>query len=119
MSLIQILLIVGLLGAFVLYLNFFRTVLFDRLIALSLVAAGVVFVLAPDLTGKIANFIGVGRGTDLIFYLFIVLTLHIFIAIYSKISSIQQSQTELIRALAIRFARLPSAVINKKNNFQE
>ncbi|MBI9051655.1 MAG: DUF2304 domain-containing protein [Anaerolineaceae bacterium] len=78
-----------------------RTVLTDRFIMLILMVAAVFFVLFPDISTVIANWIGIGRGTDMIFYFFILFTLFRFVGISSDRKRIDRSITEIVRTIAI------------------
>lgn len=113
MSLIQFIL-VGASSAFLLlYFLYFRSLFRDRLLALMLFGIAVIATLFPDLTTVVANMLGVGRGTDLVFYLFALMTVFILILFYGKISRIESAQTELIRELAIRSAISPETKANQ------
>ena len=70
MSLIQIALALGSILLLVLYATFLRSTLRDRALAILLFVTAVVAILFPDLTTRLANILGVGRGTDLLIYLF-------------------------------------------------
>jgi len=69
---------------------------------------GLVFVFAPNLSTEIANFLGVGRGADLIIYLFAIITLAGVFNLHLRLRSSQEVTTELARALAIAAARKPT-----------
>lgn len=102
MSGIKLILFFGLLTCFYGYLRFFRTILLDRVIAVGFLVVGVAFIAVPDLTTSLAVLLGVGRGTDLMFYLFALGSCFAFILLYSKIAQMLITQTELVRYLAIR-----------------
>jgi len=77
----------------------------SRMVALSIAAtsiAGIYFVLFPEYSSTLANFLGVGRGADLILYCWIVITLFVSINLQFKILSLQGAVTELTRELALR-----------------
>lgn len=105
MSLIQLVLLLCCATAFLLYLKYFRSVGRDRILAFLLLACAVVATLFPDATTTIANWVGVGRGVDLVFYIFAITTVFIAIQFYSKLARIEHSQTQVIRELAIQNAR--------------
>ena len=102
---IKFILIFGLFLCLLSYLRFFRSVLLDRAIAVGLMFLGVIFVVSPDLTTSLAHILGVGRGADLLFYLFSVLAIFLFILLYSQIAQISAAQTEIIRTLAMQGAK--------------
>jgi hypothetical protein len=70
-------------------------------VVLSLLAAGAWAVLFPEQTDRIANYVGVGRGVDLITYIFEITTLFVLIHYYTKFVELQRQITELTRELAI------------------
>ena len=72
-----------------------------------LVAVGVYFVWMPSHTTVVAQWLGVGRGTDLLIYLWIVLTLIVGLNLHLKIQSIRAEITELARAAALAAAQEP------------
>ena len=104
MSPIQILLSVGLVGLLA-YTAIQRVA--PRVVKLSfyiLALLGLYFVWVPDHTTAIANLLGVGRGTDLLIYLWIVLSLAIGLNLHLKVRAARRDITELARALALRTA---------------
>jgi hypothetical protein len=58
-------------------------------------------VLFPERTDYVANWIGVGRGADLIGYLVQVLLLFMSLHFYTKFVDVQRQLTQLVRELAI------------------
>ena len=107
MTLIQLILIFGLLASLGVYLRFFRSELVDRLIAILLFMLAAIGIFSPDSTTVLANVLGVGRGADLLFYLFAVITAFLLILIYSKVARLSNSQTELARHIALMSAKAP------------
>jgi small membrane protein len=72
---------------------------------LTLVAAlGIFLVFFPDLTTVFANKVNVGRGTDLLIYLFIIMFFIVSMMLYSKMRKIEATQTSIIRHLSIQNA---------------
>ncbi|MCB0344071.1 MAG: DUF2304 domain-containing protein [Bdellovibrionales bacterium] len=108
MSSIQIILILGLFGSFLTYLSFFRSILFDRFAALVVFLLLFLAVLFPDSTTTVANMLGVGRGVDLVLYLFAIGTLFCIILLYTQLSKTKQVQTEIIRSIAINTVKKPA-----------
>ena len=100
----QIIFILFLLGL-IYVINKNRSVLLHRSILLGIVALGIVFVIFPSLTSQIASLVGIGRGTDLIFYLFIFFSLFIIVYQISEINKLNQKITGVIRHLSIQNAR--------------
>jgi hypothetical protein len=75
-----------------------------------LLAAGAVAVVVPQQTDRIAQFVGVGRGADLIIYLVIVAVLFVLIHYFSKFVELEQKVTQLTRELAILRAEVERVV---------
>jgi small membrane protein len=102
--LIQVFLIAATLGLVVLLLQrraAARTRAWKRLILVALAAAAVVSILNPDLTTRVANFVGVGRGTDLLLYLLVAVFLYVVVGFYLKFRDVERQLTVLARRLAI------------------
>jgi hypothetical protein len=73
-----------------------------------LCAAGIIFVIFPSLATDVARSLGVGRGTDLMLYFFIVLTLVIALNLHLKLRSSQETITQLSRAIALMNYKRPT-----------
>ncbi len=107
MSLIQIALVLGSILLLGLYSAFLRSTLRDRVLAILLFVTAVVAILVPDLTTRVANVLGVGRGTDLLFYLFVLGAVFPFIVVNARILRLEDHITQLVRELALSRARKP------------
>jgi hypothetical protein len=68
----------------------------------------------PDLATRLAKFFGVGRGVDLIFYCWVIISMMMILNLHLKIRIQTETITELIRQLAI--ARPFSAPENAKSD---
>ncbi len=79
---IQFILILGLLASLGLYYYAFRSTLRDRILVLGFLLCGLLAVLFPDSTSVIAEMLGVGRGSDLIMYLFFVASIFFAVLFY-------------------------------------
>ena len=80
---------------------------FHIIIVLALLAIGGAAVLAPERTlDDIANAFGVGRGVDLITYLFEVSALFVLLHYYTKFVELHRQLTDVTRELAILRAEL-------------
>src|SRR4051812_20322095 len=95
--------------AFSVYVVRMRTVLSDRLIYIVLAVAGMGLIVDPDFSTRIANLIGIGRGTDLILYTFIVFSLFHFAMQASYQKKVERQITVLARLLAIQGAQAGAA----------
>lgn len=69
--------------------------------------AGIGLALAPDMATEVAHLVGIGRGTDLIVYCFIVLILAAIFNIHLRLSAEVETTTELSRLIAILNAHRP------------
>lgn len=96
----QLLLIAAML-LFALYVFRARSVLLDRLIYLALAAAGVGLILQPNFSTRVANWLGIGRGSDLLVYLFIVYSLFYAVSTRSRIKQLDRQMTTLVRHIAL------------------
>lgn len=104
MKLIQLILIIGLLVILVSYFRWFRSAVMDKLLIACILAAGIFLVVFPDLTNRLAVALGVGRGADLVFYLFIVGFCYLMLMVYAKIRKLEQQLAELARRQALQDA---------------
>jgi hypothetical protein len=100
----QVILVLAML-AFALYALQLRTLLADRIIYLVLACGGLVLVIQPDLSTLVDNQLGIGRGTDLILYLFVVFSLFHFVNLASQLNKQERQITALVRRCAIADAK--------------
>jgi small membrane protein len=68
---------------------------------------GIVFVILPEWTTYLAELLGVGRGADLVLYVFIVVTLGAVFILHLRIRSSVQTTTALARSIALMSAQSP------------
>ncbi len=73
---------------------------------LPLVIMGEFMVLAPNTATALANRLGIGRGADLVFYLWILLSLVVALNLHLKLRASNERMAALVRALALREAEL-------------
>jgi hypothetical protein len=100
----------GLLGSVALFVGLQRTTSnLVRAVVLVIVGVGVFFVWTPEQTSTIARALGVGRGADLVLYLWVVNTLALILFLYLKVIRMGRRITELTRVLALAHARDPHA----------
>ncbi len=93
--------IVAAIVAFCVYVFRLRTELGDRLIYIALVLGGMAFAFNPALSTRIANAIGIGRGTDLIVYAFVILSLFRQVSMSVQHKRFERQITALVRELAL------------------
>jgi hypothetical protein len=105
MTPIQIILVVLLVIGAALYFSKLRSLLLDRLLVVALIGLAIAMIVKPGLTTRVANWVGVGRGVDLIFYLTLVGLSFVLLILYSEVRTLQSRLTELTRAVAIANSR--------------
>lgn len=82
----------------------------SRLMSSIMMAAalmGEVLVLWPDLSNRLAQAAGVGRGADLIFYCFIAAAMSAIFNLHLRLRSMGEVTTELARSIAIMSTSKP------------
>lgn len=104
MSLIQVLLLCGLLLAGLLACLVLKKQLLTRLFFLGQFVLGCVWVVWPDLATQVASWVGVGRGTDLVLYFLVVFVYVGGLCVLGKFRQLERRQTLMVRELAIRGA---------------
>jgi hypothetical protein len=104
---IQLLLLIGISALGLYYVIRLRKTVLDLIILIILLVASVTFVLWPELTNKIANKLGVGRGADLLYYVCILLFSFALLKLYARIRRLEQSFTNMIREDALKNAKQP------------
>lgn len=67
--------------------------------------AMIVAVLDPSRLTRLARFVGIGRGADLLLYIAVVVMLVGFVMIYARLHRLRRDVTLLVRELAVRGAR--------------
>lgn len=97
MSGIKILLITGVAFIAVYFFVRIRNSILDLLLLLLLISIAVLFIVMPDLTNRIAHYLGVGRGADLIFYISIIIFWFVILKLYARIRKLEQIITTVIR----------------------
>ncbi len=78
--------------------------LMRRSLTLGAIGVGVLAVLFPDSTTRVAGLVGVGRGTDLVLYALCVAFLFVTIALYLRLNEMHDRYVELARRLALHEA---------------
>jgi hypothetical protein len=105
---IQLIIFFLLLALMGFYLTRLRSKLADRLIVIIVGSFGLLMVMMPELSNRIAHVVGVGRGVDLVMYLSIIGLMFLWIGTYTRIRDLETQQTRLVRSLALAQARLPA-----------
>jgi hypothetical protein len=104
----QFLLIIAVIGVALLALRSLRSdraLAMKRLLALLFVVAAVVAISVPSLLTDIAHMFGVGRGTDFLLYIFIVIGMLFAVAVIRAKARSDARVTRLARAVALIDAR--------------
>jgi hypothetical protein len=71
-------------------------------------AIGIYFAWMPDDLGRIAHTLGVGRGADLLLYVWVVVSFLALVALMLRLRALNEQLTELTRKLALATAQPPS-----------
>jgi small membrane protein len=79
-----------------------------KTLVLSVVAAGAFLVWVPEMTDRFAAIFGVGRGADLLLYIWVVITLALIVFLYLKVAHLSRKITLLARAVALAHPLLPA-----------
>lgn len=82
-----------------------RSLALKRIFALLFVIAAVLAILFPNALTSIANVLGIGRGTDLLLYVFVVMAMLFAVATVRAKARSDSRVTELARAVALIEAR--------------
>lgn len=73
----------------------------------AILGAGAYFVLMPETATSIANLLGIGRGTDLIVYIWIIFTFGVLLNVHLKLRHQLNLVTQMARYIAIASAKIP------------
>jgi small membrane protein len=95
-----------------------RTILSERVVYLGLAIVGAILALNPELSTHMAQLLGIGRGVDLLFYLFIVFSLFFFVNQAAAARRVELQITRLVRQMAIDTAR-HGPIPNPENEKEE
>ena len=82
--------------AFYMYLRL-RSNLLDAILIFLFCGVAVLFILFPDMTTKIAHWMGVKRGINLIFYSITVCFFFLILKLYSRMRRLENKFTEMVR----------------------
>jgi hypothetical protein len=65
-------------------------------------------ILFPEITIRVASWLGIGRGADLVLYILVISYLISVFYVYNRFRKLESNVTEIVRAMAIRDASPPS-----------
>lgn len=83
-----------------------KSLAIKRILAILFILTAAVAVLFPEVLGAVANFFGIGRGTDLLLYGAVMLGMLFAVMIVRAKARSEARVTELARAVALMEARL-------------
>jgi hypothetical protein len=98
---IQSILSLGLLGCLFYVVSLGNANRAMRVLLFGIVMLGFVFVWMPGITNVIAAYVGVGRGADLVMYIWIVLNLLFILRLHLKLREQSEALTLLARRIAL------------------
>src|SRR6188474_3368189 len=101
MTLIQVILAAGIIVIAIYMYVRLRSTIFDLILILLFLVTGIIFVMFNEITDKIAHFLGISRGADMIFYLGILFLFFLILKLYSRLRRVEENLTELIRKRSI------------------
>jgi hypothetical protein len=74
---------------------------------------GIVLALFPDFSSEIAGFFNIGRGTDLVFYIWIMFSLFKFLRYETRINELHKQITTISRHISLNEAEFPQEPNNE------
>jgi|SRR6476659_2910478 len=101
---IQLILILGTGSLFLYYYFHAKNAIVDVLAFCFSLVLAITFILLPEYTSIIAHKLGVGRGSDLLFYLCILLFLFIIVKLFSRMKRMELTITRMVSNDAIKNA---------------
>ena len=73
-----------------------------KLFALAFFGSGLAFILNPELSNRLAEMVGIGRGADLILYLSTLFLFFICFNLYVRFREIEEQIVVLVRQMALK-----------------
>jgi len=98
---IQLILSAGLSACLFYVVSLGRSSPWIRLGLFAVVMAGYIFIWFPDTTNMLAALVGIGRGADLVMYVWIVLNLFLILRLHIKLREQAEAVTRLARRMAL------------------
>lgn len=77
------------------------------MVLLLIAAAGLLFVWIPSAADRFVHLVGVGRGADLVLYVYCMVSFMLILNIYLKMQVQQELATRLARQIALNSPLLP------------
>jgi len=87
--------------AFYMYLRL-RSSLLDAVMIFLFCGAAVFFILFPDTTTEIAQWLGVKRGLNLVFYSITVFFFFLILKLYARLRKLENKFTEMVRENSLK-----------------
>lgn len=115
---IQLLLVLFAVLVVALYFRRLRSRLLDRFIFIFIATLAIVMVVQPEWATASAQFLGVGRGADLVTYLGMSSLAFLWLRLYVRQREMEAKLTDLIRQLAIKHAGSPKPKFSRKKKKQ-
>jgi len=116
MILIQVILVIAIMLAIIRFIGLrdsLQTQAWEKILLLFFAVGAIIFILFPNLLNKIANFVGVGRGADLLLYVLTITFIYVQISNYIKSKEENIKIVKLTRKIAISEALRRKEVGNK------
>ena len=113
MTIFQFILIAGVAAAALLAIRFLPgdgSLAVKRIIALLFVLAAILAIIVPAALTTVANLLGIGRGADLLLYVFIIASMLFAVATVRAKARSDARVTDLARAVALLEARIAEEV---------
>jgi small membrane protein len=85
-------------------------------VIISLALGGVFFVVKPEYSTLVANYLGIGRGTDLLLYLFFVMSIILIFLVHIKFRQHDILIASLARSIALSRPSSMPIIDNKKED---
>jgi small membrane protein len=82
------------------------------LMTLLIASAGLYFVWMPDHSTRLAELVGIGRGVDLILYIWVCISLIVLLNLHLKLRTQMEMITVLARKVALAEASRPAEIVD-------
>jgi small membrane protein len=109
-SIIQVVLAAGILVIGLYSYRRLRSSYVDAFLIFAFMATGFAFVFFPGLSNRVAHFLGVGRGADMIFYISILFFAFLIMKLYARTRRLEQIITGMVRDESLRKAEDKSII---------